>query len=284
MNKIYELKNQNYHIKVSSLGAELKSMVYKNHEYLHTGDELYWRRSSPVLFPIVGKVKDNTYIYKDKSYTLSQHGFARDSKFKVSGQTKNTLTLILTQNEESLKHYPFRFNLKIHYTLNEDSLEIKYTVNSDEEILFSLGTHPAFMLHSDIGEAYIAFEQSESQDALCLDEQSGCLSHNKKRVLSGDILALHQDSFAHDALIFKELNSKVVTLKNNLNKKSVKVAFDGFEYLALWAPVDAPFVCIEPWCGVADSVDSNQQFSEKNAIIRLEKDKLFEKSLKISLS
>lgn len=284
MNKIYTLENENYQIKVSSLGAELKSVVYKNHEYLHTGDKIYWKRSFPVLFPIVGKLKNNSYTYKNKNYTLPQHGFARDSEFEVAEQTLNSLTFSLAENEESLKNYPFRFNLNIKYTLNKDSFEIKYTVNSDKEILFSLGAHPAFMLNSDIDSAYIEFEQKENKDALCLDTQSGCISHKRQSVLTSDKLQLHHDSFLGDALIFKDLKSKEVTLKNTLNKKSVKVSFDGFEYLTLWAPVGAPFVCIEPWCGIADDINTNGQLSKKTSLITLKKDELFEKSLKISLN
>ncbi len=277
------LKNGKYQIEVSSIGAELKSFSCKNVEYLHAGDQTYWHRSSPVLFPIVGRVKHNNYTYKDKKYTLPIHGFARFYKFKLIEKSTHALLFLLQENQETLKHYPFKFNLKIKYTLHKDGLKIDYSVYSDEDILFSFGAHPAFLLHASIDDSYIEFEKDEHSDTICLNMKTGCVSPKIKKILNSSRLSLHHDIFAKDALIFKNLNSKEIIFKNTRNTKCVKVAYAGFTYLAFWAPVGAPFVCIEPWCGIADSIDTSHKFESKASIIKLDKNTLFERSLRISL-
>ena len=279
-----ELTNGALHVKINSLGAELKSFTCKGLEYLYAGDKTYWHRSSPTLFPIVGRLKNNNYKYKNKKYTLPIHGFVRFKEFKLIEETKNSFTFLLQESESSLKHYPFKFNLEIKYTLKENELEINYNIDSSEDILFSFGAHPAFLLHTDIDNSYMEFEKTESSDALCLDLNLGCVNQKRKDVLNSNKLSLQYDVFSNDALIFKNLNSDKVTFKNFHNSKSVKVIYAGFEYLAFWAPVGAPFVCIEPWCGVADDIKTNHQLENKTSMIKLKKNTLFKKSLKISLT
>lgn len=281
---LYELKNDKYMIKIDSLGAELKSVLYKEEEYLYQGDTQYWHRSSPILFPIVGRLKNNNYIYENKNYTLPIHGFARHNEFILENETDTSLTFILKENTQSLKHYPFSFLLSLTYTLFENSFKLSYKVSSSEEIFFSLGAHPAFLLKAPIHETYLEFEENENADLFCLNLDYGCIDDKKKDFLNSKTLKLHQNIFSKDALIFKNLNSKKVNLKNELNTKSVHVDFDGFEYLAFWAPVDAPFVCIEPWCGIADDIHTNHELEDKTSIIKLSKNKIFEKSLSITLN
>jgi len=279
----YELKNKKYSIKVDSFGAELKSFSLKDEEYLYLGDSKYWHRSSPVLFPIVGRLKNNNYIYNNKNYTLPIHGLARHQEFELKDQNDTTLSFVLKDNEQTLKHYPFTFQLALTYILEESGLKINYKVSSDEEILFSLGAHPAFLLKAPIDESFFNFEKVENEDAIGLNLEYGCICDIKDFKLDSNTLHLEKDIFSKDALIFKDLNSKHVSLNNSRNQKSVKVLFEGFEYLAFWAPVDAPFVCIEPWCGIADNVNTNHLFEEKTSIIKLQKDEVFDKSLFISL-
>jgi len=279
----YELKHKDYAIKVDSLGAELKSFLLKDEEYLYLGDSKYWHRSSPVLFPNVGKLKNNNYIYDNKKYTLPIHGLARHLEFELKEQSSTCLSFVLREDEQTLTHYPFCFELTLTYTLKEEGLKINYTVKSDEEILFSLGAHPAFLLKAPIDESFFSFDKVENQDAIGLNLEYGCICDVKDFRLDSNTLHLEKNIFSKDALIFKNLNSKNVSMNNTKNKKSVQMNFDGFEYLAFWAPVDAPFVCIEPWCGIADDVNTNHQFEEKISIIKLQKDEVFDKSLFISL-
>jgi len=278
------LKNDNYELLINSFGAELKSSKYKNEEYLHIGDDIYWHRSSPVLFPIIGKLKNNNFKYKNKNYSLPIHGLARHSEFELIEENKNSLTFLLKDDEQSLKHYPFEFNLKIKYTLEKDSFSISYEVSSSEDILFSIGAHPAFLLKDNINNTYLEFSETENKDLLCLDVSNGCIAWDKKDYLNSNKLKLQSDIFKDDALIFEKLKSNSVTLKNNSNKKSVNVNFDNFSHIGFWAPVNAPFVCIEPWCGIADYTDTNYNLEDKVGIVKLEKDKKFLRSISISFT
>ena len=281
---IHILENDNFSLNIDSFGAELKSAKYKNNEYLHEGDELYWKRSSPVLFPIVGKLKDDKYTYNSKTYKLSQHGFARESEFRLESKDTNKIIFILEHSVESLKHYPFKFSLEITYILYENYFEILYKVTSCEDIYFSLGTHPAFKLHSSINDSFIEFEKEELADLYCLDKKSGCIDSKKEHFLDSNIINLQKDTFKNDALIFKNLISKSVILKNTKNKKEVNIKYNNFKNLGLWAPLNAPFICIEPWCGIADDINTNYKFEDKDDIEFLEKGDEFKASLQILFS
>lgn len=276
------LKNKNYEISIDSLGAELKSTKYKEEEYLHIGDNKYWHRSSPVLFPIIGKLKNNNYKYNNKNYSLGIHGFARHCEFKLINENKNSLVFLLQENESTLKHYPFKFNLEITYTLEEKKFLINYKVFSEEDILFSLGAHPAFLLKEDINNCYLEFNKKESKDLLCLDLTNGCVGSRKKDYLNSNVINLNTKVFKDDALIFENLKSNSVSLKNNKNTKSIKVIFNDFSHIGFWAPVNAPFVCIEPWCGIADSINTTHKLIDKHAIINLNQDTVFSRNIHIS--
>jgi len=281
----YKLKNENYEVDIDSLGAEIKSFLFKKEQYLHSGDEIYWHRSSPVLFPIVGRLKKNNYFFNNKSYRLPIHGFARFYEFELVEQIDEKLSFKLIENKDTLKHYPFAFELILSYTLTNKGLKIDYKVSSsEEEIYFSLGVHPAFLLKANIDDTFFTFEKDEDKWALPLNLEYGCICDEKRVALKGNILKLEKNIFENDALIFKNLNSKVVTLNNSKNKKSVRVNFDGFEYIAFWQPVGASFVCIEPWCGIADNINTNHNFKQKQSIIKLKKNQTFSKSLFISLN
>lgn len=276
------LKNDNYELLIDSFGAELKSSKYKNEEYLHIGDDIYWHRSSPVLFPIIGKLKNNNFKYNNKNHSLPIHGLARHSEFKLIKQSETSLTYLLKEDEESLKHYPFKFNLTIKYILEANSFSINYEVSSEEDILFSLGAHPAFLLKDDINNTYLEFNKNEKSDLLCLDVNNGCIDSSKKDYLNSNLINLNTQIFKDDALIFEDLKSNSVSLKNRKNSKSINVKFDNFSHIGFWAPVNAPFVCIEPWCGIADYSNTNYNLEEKIGIIKLEKNKSFYRSISIS--
>ena len=279
---IHILENDKYTLEIDSFGAELKSARFQDCEYLHEGDDVYWKRSSPILFPIVGKLKDDKYTYNSKTYKLSQHGFARESEFRLDSKDTNKIIFILEHSVESLKHYPFKFSLEITYILYENYFKILYKVVSIEDIYFSLGAHPAFKLHSSINNSFIEFEKEELSDLYCLDKKNGCIDSKKENFLASNILSLQKDTFKNDALIFKNLNSKSVRLKNTKNGKEVNVKYNNFKNLGLWAPIDAPFVCIEPWCGIADDINTNQKLEDKNDIEFLKKEDEFKASIQVS--
>ncbi len=276
---IQTLKNSQIEIKVSSLGAELKSLTKNGYEYLWSGDAKFWARVSPVLFPIVGALKEQRYLYDGNSYELGQHGFARDMDFELIGADAANLSYRLRSGGETLKVYPFAFELVIYYNIDETTVTIGYEViNRDTKpIYFSIGAHPAFALEVNdkvgIDDYLLEFSELESIDRLFLD--GPLIGTRKARFLNGDTIELSESIFDQGALVFDSVSSDTVTLKCRKHSREVEVRYPGFEYLAFWSPPKAPFVCIEPWRGIADSVEASGKIEEKRGIIRLEQGKSF---------
>ncbi|MFW2606306.1 aldose 1-epimerase family protein [Aliarcobacter butzleri] len=272
----YEIKNSFIKAQIKSFGAELNSLKKcdKNFEYIWQANSKYWARHSPVLFPIVGRLKEDSYFYKNKKYSLSQHGFARDKEFEVVQNEANFIEFRLKSDEKSLEFYPFFFELDIGYKLDKNSLIVSYKVKnkSDEKMYFSIGAHPAF--NTQVGD-FLEFENIKTTKRYFLDEK-GLIYKNEDLNLENSKLYLDKDLFKDDALVFNDSNIKQITLKNIENKSKVKVKFDNFPYLGIWSkPNDAPFVCIEPWFGVADEKNANQKIEDKKGILSLEKEEEF---------
>lgn len=274
---ISKLESEEIKIKVDTQGAQLQQLILKEDDenYLWHGDSKYWGRRAPVLFPIVGRLKDDKYQYKGQEYKMTQHGFARDNEFKLIEQEKNSLTYALEENKETLKKYPFKFRLEIKYTLKKNSLAVTYTViNTDQKkIYFSIGAHPAFYWPLEEDEKkedyYLEFEKEEYAPKYLL--KAGLLNNKKELILDNQKrLKLNSAIFKDDALVFKDLKSEKVTLKSRKSDREVEVEFKNFPYLGIWSQSKAaPFICIEPWQGIADSVDSSGKIKEKEGINKL---------------
>ncbi|MFX4235564.1 aldose 1-epimerase family protein [Aliarcobacter butzleri] len=272
----YEIKNSFIKAQIKSFGAELNSLKKcdENFEYIWQANSKYWARHSPVLFPIVGKLKEDSYFYKNKKYSLSQHGFARDKEFEIVQNEADFIEFRLKSDEKSLEFYPFFFELNICYKLDKNSLIVSYKVKnkSDEKMYFSIGAHPAF--NTQVGD-FLEFENIKTTKRYFLDEK-GLIYKNEDLNLENSKLYLDKDLFKDDALVFNDSNIKQITLKNIENKSRVKVKFDNFPYLGIWSkPNDAPFVCIEPWFGIADEENANQKIEDKKGILSLEKEEEF---------
>ncbi|PZP12671.1 MAG: aldose epimerase [Aliarcobacter butzleri] len=272
----YEIKNSFIKAQIKSFGAELNSLKKcdENFEYIWQANSKYWARHSPVLFPIVGRLKEDSYFYKNKKYSLSQHGFARDKEFEIVQNEADFIEFRLKSDEKSLEFYPFFFELDIGYKLDKNSLIVSYKVKnkSDEKMYFSIGAHPAF--NTQVGD-FLEFENIKTTKRYFLDEK-GLIYKNQDLNLENSKLYLDKDLFKDDALVFNDSNIKQITLKNIENKSRVKVKFDNFPYLGIWSkPNDAPFVCIEPWFGVADEENTNQKIEDKKGILSLEKEEEF---------
>jgi galactose mutarotase-like enzyme len=270
----YTLQNQSLQIKVKDKGAELFSVIHKqnNLEYMWSGDPAFWGKTSPVLFPIVGALKDNTYLYKDKEYSLSRHGFARDHVFSVENQQEEKITFLLAGKASFLEFYPFPFELRIIYSITEYTLHVTYEVkNTGNEIMFfSIGAHPAFKVPLVNGSAYadhyLEFSQPENSPRWPISSE-GLINKDPEPFLQNvNKLTLNKKLFEDDAIVLKNLQSKSVSLKSDLHKHGLEFSFEGFPFLGIWAAKNADFVCIEPWCGIADSVDHNQQLDVKEGI------------------
>lgn len=265
-------------------GAELTSIKLDGKEKLHQGID-FWQRHAPVLFPIVGQIKDGKTLINGKEYFMSQHGFARDMDFEEIEKKDNIHKYLLKSNEETLKKFPFEFEFYITYEIENNILKVKYEViNKDEnQMLFGLGGHPAFLCNYSTGNFELQFNKQEDQiEFLKLD--NGLLSNKKfVGIMNNNKIKLHKDIFAEDAIIMKNVKSNIVSLVDiETNNKLLDFDFTGFPYLAIWSKKGAPFVCIEPWFNTADKVDSNGEFKSKENILKLEQNKKFECEYNIS--
>lgn len=270
---------ENDFLKISSKtqGAELTSIIKKanNTEYLWQADPKHWGRHAPVLFPIVGRLKDNQYTYKGQSYTMKQHGLARNMDFKLAKQDAWSVLYELNSNPETLRQYPFPFRLHIQYALKEKDLIVFYRVINPVKtpMYFSIGGHPAFNCPLDKNtkrsDYQFVFEQKETLSTQRLTEgiRNGIetpILKNKKELPITDHL------FDEDALVFQNLASNKVFLQKGKDRY-LSFDFTGFPYLGIWSKSQqSPFVCIEPWYGVADHLTHNQDLVEKEGVMRLE--------------
>ncbi len=288
----YSIENQHISVKIQHKGAEICSLKSKktNQEFMWDANPDIWGSYAPVLFPIIGLLKHDCYSYKGKEYSIPKHGFVRNNtRLELANKTEESLTLILQYNEETLKIYPFKFAFYITFELKEKTLKVKHRIENmgSEELLFSLGGHPAFRCplndSEDYTDYYLEFENTETADTWLLSD-NGLISESTSPVLiNTKKLELTKDMFDKDALIFKKLKSKKVTLKNSKNDTSLSLAFPDFKYLGIWAKPAAPFVCIEPWLGIADSDNSTGEFEKKEGIIKLHAHKSFEAEFDITI-
>lgn len=281
---LYSLENSNLKITASPYGGELHSITGKklNTEFLWNGNPEFWKYHAPILFPIVGKVKDLKYKVNGQEYELPQHGLGRISNFELINESHNTLEFELKYSDETLKVYPFKFSLKILYTLLETGVNVKYTVKNldDKDILFSIGAHPAFMCPIEKNEiledCYFEFNKKENAKIMLLNSKGYFLHETSDYLNNESKIPLNKEVFKNDALVFNTLNSNSISIKSNKSSKSLTLDFEGFPYLGLWAPATgAPFVCIEPWFGHADYDDFDGEFKDKEGIINLPINKEF---------
>lgn len=275
MDMTSRIQNDILSLSVAHLGAEMKSLisVSNQREWLWSADPDYWPRTAPVLFPIVGKLSDNQYYYQGRPYPLSQHGFARDRVFEAIEVTNESIRFLLKADYESHKFYPFDFDLYLSYKLAKNWLWIDYeVVNTDEkEMWFSIGGHPGFALPG----------WPETSYSLCFEKQELLQPYGLKSGLIGrksedSIHLIHQELpltkalFDNDALVFNQLKSSWIGIRPSGKAVEMKVHFEGFPWVGLWAKQGAPFVCIEPWYGHADPVGHPGELSEKPGVIHLD--------------
>ena len=260
-------------IKTKKQGAELTSIQHNGKEMLFDG-KTFWNRQSPVLFPIVGQIKDSKAEIEGQIYKMSQHGFARDMEFNQIEENH----YVLTYNEETLKKYPYKFELHVIYQIIEDTLQVEYQVKNidNKKIYFGLGGHPAFSCDYSTGQYEIVFEEKENKIKF-LKLKTGLIDTEKaNNILENNKIHLTANIFDNDAIIMKNIKSTKIILQNReTNQKILEFDFTNFPYLALWSKKGAPFVCIEPWQNTADKIDSNQIFKDKENINQLEPDQVF---------
>ena len=269
----------------NSLGAELISLqlLETNKEYIWEGDAFFWGKHSPVLFPIVGTLKNNYYYYNDKKYELLRHGFARTSDFELIQQSNTHVVYSLKSSNEIKKVFPFDFELQISYVLTGATITIGYTVINNDEVAipFSIGGHPAFALPQNFENYTLQFTEQETLECFKL-EHDLVSKHSFEIKLLNKQLPLQYEMFRGDALIFKKTQSKEITILEN-NKSLLKVSFHDFKNLGIWTKLNSPFICIEPWMGYSDTNFSSGNIFEKEGIQILEKDKSYKCAFSIEI-
>lgn len=274
----HSIKNNQLSISVNTFGAELCSVKNKEgEELIWQADKGIWARHAPVLFPIVGKLKNNHFNFDNKTYSLPQHGFARDNEFVLLEESENVLEFELTATEETLINYPFHFSLRIRYELNGSTLKTKYIVfNPNNSILpFSIGAHPGFNFNL-IDDAYLEFK---NKTELTIQKLSNGLVSNETYSipLQNGILKLSPDLFLNDALVLKNTQINEVLLCSEKSKRQVKLHCQNWPFFGIWTKKDnTDFVCLEPWHGVTDGINADGSIMEKEGIIVLESNRSFE--------
>nr|MBI1230353.1 aldose 1-epimerase family protein [Cytophagales bacterium] len=264
---------------INLLGAELTSFKLNDQEYIWQANPAVWGRHAPILFPIVGKLRNNSFVYQGKAYLMGQHGFARDMEFSVVAQTASSVRLLLQSDENSRKIYPFDFELTVGYTLSEKGVEVSYdvkNVQAKNPMLFSIGAHPGFILplgETERMEDYeINFFDSTLQSLALYPLVGGHVSKEKELlpVLNG-VLPLRRDLFEQDALIMDVDSHTSISIRSKHSGKGVGMRYADFRWLGIWTKSpDSGFICIEPWNGIADTVDHDQQLENKWGIISLD--------------
>ena len=278
----HEIKNSFISAKIDSFGAQLNSLkkVDNNLEYIWQANSKYWNRHAPILFPIVGRLKEDSYFYKNQKYSMTQHSFARDCEFELIEKDDDYLNFRLKSSDKTLEIYPFSFEFDIFYELMENRLIVSYRVKNktNGEMFFSIGAHPAFnwpLGNKEKNDYFFEFENIKNTKRYYLNDK-GLVCKTENLEIEDNKIVLNEELFKNDALVFNDFNIKEVTFKNSKNKNYVKLEFEKFPYLGLWSkPSGAPFICIEPWFGVADEENSNQKLEEKKAMITLQKDESF---------
>lgn len=285
------IKNQQITVKINPKGAEL--LNFFNHEnqteYMWNADPSFWGKSSPVLFPIVGALKENTYIFEGEKYTLPRHGFARDKAFVMEKSEENRVTFLLVSDEHTLKVFPFKFELRLIYSLQNNTLNVTYSVKNigENKMYFSLGGHPAFAVplseNTTYDDYFLEFDKTENFNRWGLTSDGLIETQSYAFLRNTNKLHLTKALFYEDAIVFKNLESSSVILKSEKTSHQLKFDFEGFPYLGIWAAKDANFVCIEPWCGIADAANHKQELTEKEGIVALDSEEIFERTWRVTI-
>lgn len=281
----HSIFNSHFQVNVQQKGTEISSIKSQKtgREFMWNANPEIWGSHAPVLFPAIGSFKNGECTINKKNYKIPKHGFIRHNESIVlTSQTNTKLNFQLDYSEETLVIYPYKFRFNIIFKLEKNKLIVSHKVTNldDKTIYFHLGGHPGFKCpineDENYSDYYLEFEHEENT-ATTLLSANGLISDETKPILiNTTILPLTPNLFDHDALIFKDLKSRKVSLKSHQSNQVVIISFDDFNYLGIWAKPNAPFVCIEPWLGIADHDDTDGDFLKKDGLIALVKGEVFE--------
>lgn len=287
------LENEHLIVTIAEFGAEVISIKNKKNqlEYIWQGDPKYWGRHAPILFPIVGRLKDDQYTYEGQAYAMNQHGFARDQLFTVIEHGRELASFALKSDQKTKQIYPFDFELVVTYRLENMRLLVDYQVENtgDRKMYFSIGGHPAFRVpledHLSFENYYLSFAPQKSRTQIPLI--GAYIDHTQKTLAQTNIsFNLTRDLFKNDALIFETKGHNVFTIESDEGQARVSVGYDQLPFVGIWSPYpqEAPFLCIEPWAGVADDLHASGKLEEKIGIEKLETNQLFQTNYFIEIN
>jgi galactose mutarotase-like enzyme len=257
----HSISNSHLSISVDTFGAELKSLKRNSdgREYMWDAKPEFWKRTSPVLFPLVGSLNNGKYTHNGTSYKMSQHGFARDKEFELLDSTEDELKFVLRSDSDTMAVYPFDFELEIGYKLENENVKVSWRVNnpSDKDMYFSIGGHPAFLCPINENEEQTDYKiKLDAKDVITASVigNGGTLATRKKAyVLNNGYLNITKNIFDEDALVIEDHQAHQVSLCTPDNNPYLTVSFSA-PLFGIWSPVgkNAPFICIEPWYGRCD--------------------------------
>ncbi len=285
------ISEKDFLVEINEFGAEVFSIKKDGNEYLHNGDENFWSGRSPIMFPICGRLEGGYYTFDGKRYEMPIHGIAKHNHFEVFKQSKNAVTFILKSNENTLKYYPFDFELLVDFCVKDDCLTTTYTVkNTGEKIMyFTLGAHPGFKVPLEgkgvFEDCYIEFSSPCTPYAMGLSAR--CFRSGVDNKYSDEPIStipLNPELFSNDA-IFLSNTTGSLCLKSKKTNRYIQMDYQGFKYIGLWQPynIGAPFVCIEPWLG-SPSLDGRiDDFKTKDDMLALDINKEYSISYKITI-
>lgn len=272
-----QIKNNHLTLTFSTLGAELQSIMDADgKEYLWQADPAFWNRHSPLLFPIVCGLWEDTYRLQGKEYRLGRHGFARDTEFKVIAKGDSQVIFALHDSPETMNDYPFHFNLSVSYKLRDNKVHVVWHVENtdDKPIFFQIGGHPAFnvpgLLPGEPLKGRLKFDNAEP--IRLFGNIGGCIDKGRREQVETEdgVWAFTQESFKDDAVIFDHSQIKHVELLNPNGETEVTLDFKT-PAVGIWSPYgkEAPFVCIEPWYGIHDWAEYDGDFRDKHLMNKL---------------
>lgn len=298
MSEIISISNGSLTASIDTMGAQLMSLLKGESEYLWQGDANWWPRRAPILFPIVGVLKDSKAESAEGTISLARHGLARLNQFEVVEQSASSVTLQLKSTEETRKAYPYNFELRLIFSVAGDTLTQTYEVTNPANIVlpFALGAHPAFNIPipgveaASLDQYHLLFTRSWTSYGPSITDDGLCdYTTPQKLIMDSDTLNLSWELIDREKTItLEDVPDRRITLAANTEASSeahgIQMDFEGFDYLGIWsAAPGCPFVALEPWCGIADTVDCDGIFEHKPGIISLEPGQSIAKTLNIKV-
>lgn len=296
MSEIISISSNSLTASIDTMGAQLMNLSKGESEYLWQGNSNWWPRRAPILFPIVGVLKDGKAESAEGTVSLARHGLARLNQFEVVEKSDSSVTLQLKSTEETRKSYPYDFELRLIFSVSDDTLTQTYEVTNRGNVVlpFTLGAHPAFNIPvpgveaASLDQYSLLFTRSWTSFGPSITDEGLCdYATPQKLIVDSDTLPLSWELIdCEKTITLEDVPDRRITLAANAEASSethgIQIDFEGFDYLGIWsAAPGCPFVALEPWCGIADTVDCDGIFEHKPGIISLEPGQSIAKTLNI---